>query len=81
MAPKIETTDQDITGFNLPANVVFPMGGTSVMVGGDFRTGMTIGGIVTRITHIGHGTMRLYFQGQDRSVLVFSSGMVAELAQ
>ncbi len=79
MAPKTTTTDTndlDISGFTLPANVRLPMGESGLQVGAHYSNGMTVSGVVEKLTYIGSGVVRVKIG--DRHLLVFSTGMVAE---
>lgn len=78
MAPpkQTESTDIEVNGFTLPGNVRLQMGESSMLVGNSYSNGMTVSGIIERITYIGNGVMRVAIG--DRRLLVFSTGMVAE---
>jgi hypothetical protein len=74
--PKIETTETEVIGFALPGHVTTRMGESAVMVGYNFSNGMSMSGIVTRMVHIGGGTVRVFIG--ERSMLLFSTGGLAE---
>jgi hypothetical protein len=73
---KTETTEIELTGFTLPANVRLQMGESGLMLGGHYANGMRASGPVERMTYIGGGVIRVTINGIN--LLIFSSGMVAE---
>ena len=69
---------QKITGLRLPANVMFTNGDSSVMVGRHFSTGFSMDGIVESLERDGDVVV-LTFKDTGAQVLLFGSGMIAEV--
>src|ERR1043165_555744 len=76
-----EPIELELSGFTLPANVRMQQGESGLMLGNHYSNGMTISGLVERMTYIGGGVVRIQMNQGDappRFLLVFSTGMVAE---
>ena len=71
---------QKITGLRLPANVMFTNGDSSVMVGRHFSTGFSMDGIIESLERDGDVVL-LTFKDTGNQVLLFGSGMIAEVAK
>ena len=69
---------QRITGLRLPANIMFTNGATSVTVGSHFATGFSMDGIVESLERDGDAVV-LTFEKTGQQVLLFGSGMLAEI--
>jgi purine-cytosine permease-like protein len=80
-ANKPDPAEIELYGFTLPANVRLQMGESSMMIGNHYSTGISISGIIERLTYIGGGCVRVRLKDQARCLLVFTTGMVAEEAQ
>jgi hypothetical protein len=69
----------ELNGFTLPANVRLQMGESGLMVGNHYSNGMGVSGVVEKLTYIGSGVVRVAIG--ERVLLVFATGMVAEVTQ
>ena len=68
-----------IRGFSLPSTVRWNHNGEgSLMVGSHFKTGFHMEGIVKELRYDGENIL-LTFEGDGGQVLIFPTGMVAEV--
>jgi len=79
MPPAKETDGIEITGFILPSTVrLTAKAESSMMVGREFATGMTVNGIVSRMVALPNGAIRVHIETGEL-LLVYPSGMVCEV--
>jgi len=79
------STEQDVRGTRLPANVMLSNAAGSVMLGDNYDNGMSISGIVVRLTLVPQSqTIRVKVRtssGTYRYSMIFSSGMQVEIGE
>lgn len=75
-----EKTDGiELKGFTLPSGTRFiTNGSSSMLVGESISTGLTISGVVERLTLLDGGVIRVVVVNEKRRVYVLPTGLLAE---